>query len=364
MSLIGFRREEGEIEYLEEVEYSEEHLEDDLHGVIHNEPRLVMGALTARENVVLGSKLQLPTGKEPDLVTCDKRGTITVIEFKRERSPRTAITQLFDYGSSLERLGVDEFLELTEYDSVEDVYNAFDREGESEFDIDDFARTFTEGLESAQLMLVAYTISDDVRRMTRWLRDVHELKINCVEFDYYEKNDAEMFVPTVIGIDETQEIKEKEETPKQRKYRRFYGELLDEFKERLPGVTSRSASSDKWVAIPIGHRNVELLWDFKGNPGEKSLSVGMRIYFDDAGWNEALLEAILDEVRDGSMELTEEIHSGGYGNSGYTQFYIERDVGRVDDALADEELKSWAVDRMVEFRQNLRPVLDDELPMT
>jgi len=30
MSLIGFRRQEGEIEYLEEVEYSEEHLEDDL----------------------------------------------------------------------------------------------------------------------------------------------------------------------------------------------------------------------------------------------------------------------------------------------------------------------------------------------
>jgi len=74
MSLIGFRRQEGEIEYLEEVEYSEEHLEDDLHEVIHSDPRLVMGTLTTRENVVLGSKLQLPTGKEPDLLVCDKRG--------------------------------------------------------------------------------------------------------------------------------------------------------------------------------------------------------------------------------------------------------------------------------------------------
>jgi len=36
MSLIGFRRQEGEIEYLEEVEYSEEHLEDDL-TVIHSD---------------------------------------------------------------------------------------------------------------------------------------------------------------------------------------------------------------------------------------------------------------------------------------------------------------------------------------
>jgi len=59
-----------------------------------------------------------------------------------------------------------------------------------EFDIDDFEREFAEGLESPQLMLVAYTITDDVRRMTRWLRDVHDLKINCVEFDYYERDDA------------------------------------------------------------------------------------------------------------------------------------------------------------------------------
>lgn len=64
-------------DYLEEVENSEEHLEDNLHEVIHSDPRLVMGTLTTRENVVLGSKLQLPTGKEPDLLVCDKRGTLT-----------------------------------------------------------------------------------------------------------------------------------------------------------------------------------------------------------------------------------------------------------------------------------------------
>jgi hypothetical protein len=225
MSLIGFRREDGEIEYLEEVEYSEDHFEDDLHEVIRDEPRLVMGTLTTRENVVLGSKLQLPTGKELDLLTCDKRGTLTVIEFKRDRTPRRAVTQLFDYASSLERLGTDEFLDLVSYDSLEAINDAFDRDDDSEFDINDFERTLTEGLESPQLMLVAYTITDDVRRMARWLRNVHELKINCVEFDYYERDDAEMFVPTVIDADETQEIKDREASPREKKYRRFYGEV-------------------------------------------------------------------------------------------------------------------------------------------
>lgn len=361
MSLIGFRRENGEIEYLEEVEYSENHLEDDLHEVIRKDPRLVMGTLTTRDNVVLGSKIQFPTGKESDLVTCDKRGTLTIIEFKRDRSPRRAVTQLFDYASSLARLDLDEFLELTSYESLEELYDTFQREEDSEYDIDDFERTFVDGIESPQMILVAYTIGDDVRRMTRWLREVHELKINCVEFDYYERDDAEIFVPTVIGLDETQEIKEKEETLKQRKYRQFYGEILDEFKQQRPGITSRSASSDKWQLIPVGHQNVELIWDFKGNAGDKEFTVGLQFLLDEPQRNEELLNTVLNEIDSGPLEITEEIHSEPYGQSGYTRFFVSREVGRVNDALEDEDLKSWAVEMMVDFHQKLKPVLDEQL---
>jgi hypothetical protein len=360
MSLIGFRREDDDIEYLEEVQYSEEHLENDLHAVIRNDPRLVMGTLTTRENVLLASKLQLPTGKELDLLVCDKRGTLTIIEFKRDRSPRSAVTQLFDYASSLARLDQDGLLELTDYESLEDLFGAFERDEDSTFDIDDFQREFTEGLESPQLMLVAYTISDDVRRMTRWLRDAHELKINCVEFDYYEKDDAEMFVPTVIGVDETQEIKEKEETPKQKKYRRFFSDILGQFKDELPGVTSRSATSDHWLTIPTGHSDAELLWYFRGDPGDKTLAVGMRIQGDDPSRNMDVLETVLEEIEDHSLETLDEVHSGEYGTSGYTEFYIERDVGRLEDALENEQLKTWAVERMVTFHDYLTPVLDEE----
>lgn len=361
MSLIGFRREDDEIEYLEEVEYSEEHLEDDLHEVIHSDPRLVMGTLTARENVVLGSKIQLPSGKEPDLLVCDKRGTLTTVEFKRDRSPRSAVTQLFDYASSLARLAQDEFFELSDFESLEVLYDAFDREEDSEFDIDDFEREFTEGLESPQLMLVAYTITDDVRRMTRWLRDAHDLKINCVEFDYYEKDDAEMYVPTVIGVDETQEIKEKEESPKQKMYRRFFGEILERFKEELPGVTSRSAGSDSWITIPAGHSDVEFVWHFKGDPGDKEFHVVMNFQFDDRERNNEILERVLAATEERPLNVPDAIHSEEYGNSGYTRLYVEREVGRLDDALDDEELKSWAVDRMAEFHRQLTPVLDEEL---
>jgi hypothetical protein len=361
MSLIGFRREDEEIEYLEEVVYSEAHLEDALHEVIHSDPRLVMGTLTTRENVVLGSKLQLPTGKEPDLLVCDKRGTLTTIEFKRDQSPRTVVTQLFDYASSLAQMDLDEFFDLADYDSLEVLYDAFDRGEDSEFDIDDFEREFAEGLESPQLMLVAYTITDDVRRMTRWLRDVHDLKINCVEFDYYERDDAEMFVPTVIGADETQEIKEREASPRQKKYRRFFGELLERFKEELPGVTSRNASEDNWLTIPAGHTDVEFVWHFKGKPGDKELHVVMNFQFDDPARNGEMLETMLSAIEHRPLDLPEKIHSGEYGDSGYTRLYVKRKVGKLDEALQDGDLKEWAVNRLVEFHEQLTPVLEEEL---
>lgn len=362
MSLIGFRRKDGDVEYLEEVEYGEEYVEDDLHELIRNEPRLVMADLNARNNIVLGSKLQLPTGKELDLLTCGQRGTLTIIEFKRGRSPREAITQLFDYASSIERLDTDEFLDLIGYETTEDVYEAFDREEETEAEFSEFEQTFTAGIESPQLLLVAYSISADVRRMTRWLRDVHDLKINCVEFDYYERDDAEMYIPTVIGADETQEIRDREASRGKQKYRQFYGEVLERFKQELPGVTSRSPTSDSWLPIPTGHGDVEIVWHFKGDPGDKTLWVTVNFQTDDPERNQELQDTAYSKLTTDSVLDTDEANKAGeYGSSGYTRFYVEHPVGELDDALADEELKSWAVDTMVKLRTNLKPILDDEL---
>lgn len=362
MSLIGFRRDGGEIEYLEEVEYSDQHLEDDLHDLIREEPRLVMGTLTPRDSIILGSKLQLPSGKELDLLTCDMRGKLTVIEFKRNRSPRSAITQLFDYASSLERLGSEELFDLIRYDSVGELYDAFDREEGSEFDISDFEQQLIDGLKKAQLMLVAYSITEDVRRITRWLRDVHELKVNCVEFDYYERDDAEMFVPNVIGADETKEITEKEASPREQKYRRFYGEILDRFKNELPSVTNRSATGDSWLDLPTGHKDVEIGWHFKGDPGDKRFWVTTNFKLNDPARNEELLDTIVERLDETRLGIEDELHKGGeYGTNGYTRFYFKREVGTLDDAVEDEVLKSWAVDTMAALQTFIRSELETEL---
>jgi hypothetical protein len=86
----------------------------------------------------------------------------------------------------------------------------------------------------------------------------------------------------------------------------------------------------------------------------------MRIQGDDPSRNIDVLETVLEEIVDHSLETLDEVHSGEYGTSGYTEFYIERDVGRLEDALENEQLKTWAVERMVTFHDYLTPVLDEE----
>lgn len=81
-------------------------------------------------------------------------------------------------------------------------------------------------------------------------------------------------------------------------------------------------------------------------------------------YDEVESEFIREEIARGSyddLEITEEVHSGEFGDRGYTRFYIEREIGRLDDALDDEDLKDWAVDRMVDFHDDFTPILDDEL---
>ena len=87
----------------------------------------------------------------------------------------------------------------------------------------------------------------------------------------------------------------------------------------------------------------------------------MNFQFDDSTRNEEMLERMLSAIEDRPLDVPEEIHSEEYGTSGYTRLYVKRKVGRLDDALEDEELKAWAVDRLAEFHEQLTPVLDEEL---
>lgn len=88
----------------------------------------------------------------------------------------------------------------------------------------------------------------------------------------------------------------------------------------------------------------------------------MNFQTDDPERNQELLDTAYSKLTaDSVLDADEANKAGEYGSSDYPRFYIEHPVGELDDAPADENLKSWAVDTMVKLRTNLKPNLDDEL---
>jgi len=230
-------------------------------------------------------------------------GTLTTIEFKRDRSPRSAVTQLFDYASSLARLDQDEFFDLTDYESLGNSTGVRARGGLGVRHQRLRARV-RGGLESPQLMLVAYTITDDVRRMTRWLRDTHDLKINCVEFDYYERDDAEMFVPTVIGVDET---RRRSRSGRRRRSRRSTdgssARYSNASKKNFPASRTGARAATAGSRSRLATRTLSSSGTSKGDPGDKEFHVVMNFQFDDYARNEELLETMQSAIEDRSLDV-------------------------------------------------------------
>jgi len=130
-----------------------------------------MGTLTTRENVVLGSKLQLPTGKEPDLLIIiatsgdahDDRIQARPIS-TLSRHPALRLRVLAGTAGSGRVFSTS----LTTNRWRNSAGRSSTRRTRSSTSTTSSESSRRVGV--AQLMLVAYTITDDVRRMTRWLR--------------------------------------------------------------------------------------------------------------------------------------------------------------------------------------------------
>lgn len=59
-------------------------------------------------------------------------------------------------------------------------------------------------------------------------------------------------------------------------------------------------------------------------------------------------ETILSAIENCSLDVPEEIHSEEYGSSEYTRLYIKPEVSRLDNALEDKKLKTWAFEQNVQ----------------
>ncbi len=139
--------------------------------------------------MLIGRQIPTAQGKFIDLLAIDIEGNLSVIELKKDRTPREAVAQLLDYASWVHTL------------SYEDIINIYsDKNGGDEFE-KGFANTFDgnppdEINKELKLILVAAELDSSSERIINYLSDNFGVPINAMFFRYFKQGDSEYLTRT------------------------------------------------------------------------------------------------------------------------------------------------------------------------
>ena len=144
----------------------------------------------------------------PDLLGVDYEGNLVIVELKRDRTPREVVAQLLEYaawGNELDEEQIEAIAE--EYFQTRD-----ELRGRTLSDV--FTDTFevdevpplNRGL---RLFIVAQRIPDRILKVCQFLRDSHDMDINCIVVSTFETESGDVLVTTEakVGGEEIASVK-------------------------------------------------------------------------------------------------------------------------------------------------------------
>jgi hypothetical protein len=116
-------------------------------------------------------------GGQLDLLGIDRNGDLTLIELKRDRTPRDVVAQTLDYGSWVNRLSTPEIHSI-----ASDYLNRLLTEAFRE----KFDMNLPETLNASHNLLIVASSSDpSSRRIVEYLAEAHNVSINTAFFTYF-----------------------------------------------------------------------------------------------------------------------------------------------------------------------------------
>jgi len=371
MGILGIKREgtKDKMTFVESVSYEKDKKEEDLHRLIAKNPQLITLEDTEERKlamVTIGSHLRFTDG-EIDILLMDSEGNLTLVELKRGRTPRDLVAQILDYASILYRDDINEIenavkSQLSFPNGLEDILGLFKEEYSEyteELKIDAIRKNMEKSVngKDLQLLIVSYEVEEPIRRATEYLREVYGMKIYCIEFDYFTDKENEFFVPKIIGAEDVLKIKRRERkelTQTQIEYQDFYGELLADLKEKLPGITKQKAYPQNWLEVPVGHGGIHLEWAFHGVGKRDRFEVGLHFERQSQEENKQIFDFFKDQEDTLRKDLEGDIQFQFPWGKRRARLYVIKNEGEMT-----EELKDWAVATMVKFYNVLKPKLED-----
>lgn len=150
--------------------------------------------------MLIGRQVITDYGKFIDMLAMDADGNLTVIELKRNRTPREVVAQILDYASWVQNLS---------YDQIAELYA--ERNGGKKFEAgfaDSFGTNPPEKVnQNHSLVIVASELDASTERIIDYLADNFGVSINAVFFRYFCDGDNEFLARTWLIDPQQAEVK-------------------------------------------------------------------------------------------------------------------------------------------------------------
>ena len=236
-------------------------------------------SLVSDDLMVIGRQVQTVFGGIIDLLCLDSQGDVTIVELKRDKTPREITAQTLDYASWVKDLSNEKLTEIAN--------GYLGKRGplEKAF-VEKFGIQLPEALnESHKMLIVASQIDSSSERIIRYLSDTYGVGINVATFGYFKNNNGQEFLARVFLIEPEQvEYKTQTKSGSKRQPPLSYDELRE--------LAEHNGVGEMYATLVEGLRD---LFDqtgttrssvaFRGNrqntilsliPGESSGSSGLR----------------------------------------------------------------------------------------
>ncbi len=151
--------------------------EAELEELIYNNIEIIDKNL-----LVINRQIQLPSGKILDILCMDPNGDLTIIELKKDMTPRDVVAQTLDYASCVSKFTFTEIAEKFDKKNNMTLAESFKAKFGTELDEDNVNS-------SLKMVIVAAKMDPSTERIIDYLRNTYQVDINILFFIVYNCGD-------------------------------------------------------------------------------------------------------------------------------------------------------------------------------
>lgn len=182
--------------YLTRIPTSSPKTERMVEDWVANDPEIL-----ALDLLIIGRQCQTEFGSRADLLGIDRNGDLTLIELKREQTPRDVVAQTLDYGSWVRNLTTPQ---------IHRIANDYLGRPLSEAFKERFSQNIPEALNTNHnLLIVASNFDPSSRRIVEYLAEAHGVSINTAFFSHFQDGQSEFLAANFL-MDQQQVIERSE----------------------------------------------------------------------------------------------------------------------------------------------------------